>query len=127
MGFFQDRIGSAIRLLRERRGLSQSEMARQRGMDDQSRMSKVERGKQLPAMDLLDSYLETMDVDPYELADAMFGEEQDPEVIAEHMLRAARLGKLPPMERKFALEQIKSHREFLARALGQNPTKSESS
>jgi|GEM_PF-1677648 len=127
MGIFQERIGAGIRLLRKRRGLSQSAIARLRGKDDQSRMSKVERGQQLPTMDLLDSYIETMDADPYELADAMFGEDPDPDLMAEHMLRAARLGDLAPLEREFALTHLKSHREFLVKALRQNPSKTVSS
>jgi transcriptional regulator with XRE-family HTH domain len=117
MGLLHERIGAAIRQLRERRGLSQSAVARMRDKDDQSRMSKVERGVQQPSLDLLDSYLVALEAHPYELVDALLEKEPTAEEIAEQALGAYRLGALSEAEREFVLEQILSHRQFLLNTL----------
>ncbi len=112
-------MGPAIRILRERRGLRQRQAAALRGTFDQSRWSKVERGVQSPSMEVLDTFLETLDADLFDLMDALLGEDPPPEEIARHALTAYRLGTLSSAEEEVLLQLIHDHRETLARVLAE--------
>jgi transcriptional regulator with XRE-family HTH domain len=112
-------MGPAIRVLRERRGLRQREAAAMRGTFDQSRWSKVERGVQSPSLEVLDTFLETLDADLYDLMDALLGEDPPPQDITRHVLTAYRLGDLTDSEEDVLLQLIHDHRETLQRVVAE--------
>ena len=117
VGILRERMGPAIRLLRERRGLGQREAASKRGNFDQSRWSKVERGVQSPSLEVLDSFLNVLEASLFELVDALLGEDATEEEICELVLVAHRFGELAPAEKELLVELIQSHRESLHRVL----------
>ena len=58
-----EHLGPALRLLRERAGLSQTRLARQAGMS-KSQLSKYETGRELPRLDSLARLLRALEVRP---------------------------------------------------------------
>jgi len=58
-----EQLGPALRLLRERAGLSQTQVARLAGMG-KSQLSMYENGKDLPKLDSLARILEVLEVRP---------------------------------------------------------------
>lgn len=56
-------LGMALRVLRDRAGLSQSGLARRAGMG-KSQMSRYENGKELPRLESLERLLQTLGTGP---------------------------------------------------------------
>jgi len=117
VGTLRERMGPAIRILRERRGLGQREAAAKKGNFDQSRWSKVERGRQSPSLEVLDNFLEILEAGPVELMDALLGDDATPEAICANVVVAYRLGELSATEQELLMELVQSHRESLLRVL----------
>jgi transcriptional regulator with XRE-family HTH domain len=64
MGMFAN-LGRTLSLLRELRGISQAQVARQAGIG-KSQLSKYENGKELPKLDSLEKVLGVLDVGQFE-------------------------------------------------------------
>lgn len=105
MGVFKNRIGSALRRLRVRAGLTQVEFAAadHRG---QGYLSLIENGRKLPNADLIDSYLELTHSNPYDLVDALCEDGASPEQIAQQIVQVCRIHRLPPAVQQQAHEKV---------------------
>ena len=113
VGSFKEGIGSALDLLRETAGISQSELARRRDKADQSRLSRMEDGQVLPSSSLIDEYLVHCGYDVEDLAEAFLGPDPPEDALLRRALRALNVGKLTAKQEKAALEQLRSLRRKL--------------
>ncbi len=69
MGDLRKLVGEQIRLIRKKRGLTQTQLAEKTGNESmsKSRVSDIENGKINISLDTLDSLLKALDVTPTEL------------------------------------------------------------
>ena len=64
-------IGPALRLLRTRRGVSQTEACNREGAPSWRSLSQWETGQKVPSLRLLSCYLRSQDLDLYDLQEAI--------------------------------------------------------